>query len=836
MTGFDIAMAGLLSFGQVIPSGQREIVKHAGLQLVHADGAVTLRLTETGRSESAVDGGRLFTVKLKDEFYPVYVTRYVKQWNDCDAVETWYELRHDEQGPIRLLRADSFASRVDCKADVVKVLTLTGVWGREANLSEATVANGQIAQYRSLAGTRDAWESNPAMMVSFRDNVDEERGKVLGVALEWTGTAEKRVRRSWNGGTTEVFIGVDMETGPYVLDPGKTFTTPKAILVWSEKGKGEVSRQYHRWARRHLMPHGDMLRPVLLNTWYGAYFNFTEKTLIDMMDGVKDMGAEMLVIDDGWFGKGKYARDDKNRDKTGLGDWVVNAEKLPHGLGWLADEAAKRGFQFGLWVEPEMCNTASWLAEAHPDWILREHNRTLLLGRGGSQATLDFANPAVRDNIFAQLDAVYSSIPALSYIKWDCNQNIVNPGSTYLKPDRQANLWYDYTIGLYDLLAKFQAKRPHIMTQACASGGGHMDFGFLRYADEFWTSDITDPYRRIFIQWGSTQFYPAGAMACDVTKGGANIKYSLDVAMTGRLGISLHPKNLSAADVAFAKAAVADYKRIRPIVQCGDLYRLVSPYGGKMAALMYVSEDKSGAALFALGLDKNVVVEKTLCLRGLDSDATYAVTEINKGATLHAELPVAPRTGRELMEKGIPVKLSGKFDSAVFEVRRVAEATPSVRAAQATRTVWLDEMDLSGMSCGWGKPQKNRSITGKALRPGGTAFKRGVGSHAVSRYEIDCGGKALSFDAVVGVDAAAGKDLGSVKFIVDADGKRVAESPVMHAGTPPYRLHADLAGAKVVELYACDAYDGINYDHADWCDARFTVIDGASIGRMLAPK
>ncbi|MBP5509632.1 MAG: alpha-galactosidase [Kiritimatiellae bacterium] len=829
MTGFDIAMAWLLSFGQVMPSAQREIVKHAGLQVVHADGAVTLRLKETGRTETAVEGGRLSTVNLKDEYYPVYVTRYVKTWNDCDAVETWYEVRHDEEGPVRILRADSFASKIDCKADVVKVLTLTGVWGREANLSEATVANGQIAQFRSLAGTRDAWESNPAMMVSFRDNVDEERGKVLGVALEWTGTTEKRVRRSWNGGATEVFIGVDMETGPYVLDPGKTFTTPKAILVWSEKGRGEVSRQFHRWARRHLMPHGDMLRPVLLNTWYGAYFNFTEQTLIDMMDGVKDMGAEMLVIDDGWFGKGKYARDDKNRDKTGLGDWVVNEEKLPHGLGWLADEAAKRGFKFGLWVEPEMCNVKSWLAEAHPDWILREENRALLFGRGGSQVTLDFTNPAVRDNIFAQLDAVYSSIPALAYIKWDCNQNIVNPGSTYLKPDRQANLWYDYTIGLYDLLSKFQTKRPHIMTQACASGGGHMDFGFLRYADEFWTSDITDPYRRIFIQWGSTQFYPAGAMACDVTRGGANLKYGLDVAMTGRLGISLHPKNLSSSDVALAKAAVNDYKRIRPIVQCGDLYRLVSPYGGKMAALMYVSEDKSGAALFALGLNGNIVAEETLRLRGLDPDATYAVAEINKGATLHAEFPTLPRTGCDLMEKGIRVKLSGKFDSAAFEVRRVGGVVSSPHGAPATHTVWFDEMDLSGMGCGWGKPMKNRSIVGKALRPGGTAFKRGVGTHAVSHYEIDCDGKVLAFDAMVGVDAAAGKDLGSVKFVVDADGKRVAESPVMHAGTPPYPLHADLSGAKVVELSACDTGDGITYDHADWCDARFTVIDGATI-------
>jgi len=197
MTGFDIAMAGLLSFGQVIPSAQKEIVKHSGLQVIHADGAVTLRLKETGRTESAIEGGRVVTVNLQDEHYPVYITRYVRTWNDCDAVETWYELRHEEPGPVRLLRADSFASRVNCRADVVKVLTLTGVWALEGNVTEATVANGQIAQYRSLAGTRDAWESNAAMMVSFGGDVDEERGKVLGVALEWTGTTEKRVRRSW---------------------------------------------------------------------------------------------------------------------------------------------------------------------------------------------------------------------------------------------------------------------------------------------------------------------------------------------------------------------------------------------------------------------------------------------------------------------------------------------------------------------------------------------------------------------------------------------------------------------------------------------------------------
>ncbi len=670
LTTLEVAMSGLLAFGQVIPNWEKEIVKHAGLQVIHADGALTLRLKEIERLDQEIKGGRLFTIKQKDEFYPIYITRYIKTWNDCDVVETWYEIQHNEAGPVRLIRADSFAANINCYAETVKVLTLTGVWTREGNVSEATVANGQIAQFRSLSGVRNAWESNAAMMVSFGDDVDEECGRVLGVALEWTGTTEKRVRRSWNGQETDVFAGIDMTTGPYVLDPGKVFVTPKAILVWSEAGKGEVSRQYHRWARRHLMPHGDVLHPVLLNTWEGSFFSFTEQTLIDMMDGVKEMGGEMLVLDDGWFGKGKYARDEKNCDRAGLGDWVVNTVKLPHGLNWIAKEANRRGLEFGLWVEPEMCNVTSWFAEEHPDWILREQNRSLLLGRGGTQVVLDLTNPAVRDNIFNQLDAVYSQIPTLSYIKWDSNQNLVNPGSTYLKPDHQANLWYDYTVGMYEMLAKFQAKRPHIMVQACASGGGHMDFGFLRYADEFWASDNTDPFRRVFIQWGATHFYPASAMACHVTKSGYPLKYRFDVAMTGRMGFELHPKDLSAADVAFSKAAVADYKRIRPIVQRGDLYRLVSPYGGEMSAMMYVDEKKNSAAVFALGLDKDVAVEKTLRLRGLDPKLKYMVKEINVAKQRHAHLPEKAVSGQELAERGFVVKLSGKFDSASFEVRQ----------------------------------------------------------------------------------------------------------------------------------------------------------------------
>ena len=678
MTALQIALAGYLAFGQYTGKSS-SFVRHAGLQVIHADGMVTLRLAETGREEVEEGGAKTVSIRMKDNHYPFEVVRHVRSWGDCSVVETWLDIRHSEKGAVKLVRADSFASAVAVKSKNVRVLSLTGKWANEANVSMSEVANGTILALVSNIGTRSAWESNAAMMVEFGENVDEESGKVLGVALEWTGTTCRRVRRDWDGGTTEVFAGIDMTTGPYTLDPGVTFTTPKAILVWSEQGRGEVSRQYHRWARNHLMPHGDVLHPVLLNSWEGAYFSFTEKTLLDMMDGVKELGGEMFVLDDGWFGRGKYARDEVNKDTAGLGDWCVNTAKLPHGMGWLADEAGKRGLKFGIWVEPEMANTNSYLAEAHPDWILQESTRPIICGRGRSQVILDYTNPAVRDNIFGQLDDLYSSIPSLAYVKWDCNANMDNPGSKYLAADRQPNLWYDYTKGYYELLARLLAKRPHVMTQACSSGGAHMDFGSLRYTDEFWASDCTDPYRRVFIQWGSSQFYPASAMACHVTaspnhqtKRETPLKYRFDVAMTGRLGFELHPKDMTAKEIEFSKAAVADYKRIRPVVQRGDLYRLASPYEKPLAALMYVDGTKGSAALFALGLKIAGEHVETLKLRGLDPAATYAVKEINCGDRLHLDggSCAVTATGRELMTTGIVVRLAGDYDSAAFEIER----------------------------------------------------------------------------------------------------------------------------------------------------------------------
>ena len=656
----NIVLSAYFAFGQPIAHSRRHIERYGGIQAIHADGGLTLRLKETGRTQTNEGGSRHIVITSRDEVYPFYLTRHAVFHDDCDVAETWVEIRHDEKGPVRLVKTDSYAAELPGVTGKVKVLTLTGTAQHEAKVVESVLAEGQALATSSREGIHNAWDSNPVMMVSLGDST-ERTGTVLGVALEWTGCSAKQVFREWNG-KTRVYIGVDHQGGPYVLEPGITLKTPRAMLVLSTRGKGEVSRQFHRWSHRHLMPHGYELHPVLLNSWEGSYFSFTEKTLIDMMDGVKEMGGEMFVLDDGWFGRGKYARDDKNRDTSGLGDWVVNDEKLPYGLGWLADQAKARGLKFGLWVEPEMVNTNSALCVAHPEWMLQEPNRRMVLGRGGSQNSLDLCNPAVTDCLFKMIDAVYADIPDLAYVKWDANGPISNFGSTYLPRDRQANLWFDYTIGLYDLLARFQAKRPHVMTQACASGGGHMDFGFLRYADEFWTSDRTDPVSRVMIQWGCLQFYPASAMACHVTaspnhqtKRETPLKYRFDVAMSGRLGFELHPKDMTAEELRFAKARVIQYKRIRPTVQCGELYRLVSPYEHPYASLMYVNESKTKAVLFAYGLDKELSVSEKIVLDGLDPKKSYTVN----GQTF---------SGAQLMSEGLAIVLKGRYASEVIEI------------------------------------------------------------------------------------------------------------------------------------------------------------------------
>ena len=643
---------------------------YGGLAVIHADGCLTTDLIV----ESVERTEDVLIVRWKDAHYPFRATQTFQARKDADVIETWVVLKHGESGPVLFERMASLTLALPLVADRFRIQTTPGQWTSENQLAESDLGRGQTISIGSRSGVRGAWGANPSFMVTVGDASTETSGRVIGVALCWSGVWEASVRRSHTD-FLEIDVGALNCAGPYVLEPGRQLVLPTVALTFSAVGKGQVSRNMHRWARRYRMPHGTGLRDVVLNSFYATGFSFDEASLLKLMDGAKDLGIETFVLDDGWFGNGRYARDD---DRRGLGDWQVNRAKLPRGLDFLCREAARRGMKFGLWVEPEMANTNSEFYAAHPDWVLREKFRRFRMGRGDSQVVVDLANPLARDAVWRQIETAYASVPGLSYVKWDANADFMNPGSPWLAANRQANVFFDYGAGYLDLMRRQRDSRPNLVVQACASGGGHTDYGSLGFCDEFWASDTVDPRERVMIQWGASQFYPAGAMACHIAVDPFRktpFKFRADVACSGRLGVEMLPEKLTAEERAFLVRVIADYKRIRPVVQQGDLYRLVSPYDHDHAALMYVAEDRRRAVVFVYGLSRQQRRDfpPPLMLRGLEDETLYVIRELNVFGTagLHARLADGKTsvTGGALMVSGLPFTLgTTDYDSAVFEL------------------------------------------------------------------------------------------------------------------------------------------------------------------------
>jgi alpha-galactosidase len=447
-------------------------------------------------------------------------------------------------------------------------------------------------------------------------------------------------------------------------------------MTYSDKGMGGVSRSFHDWARKEGMLHRGMRTgDILLNSWEGIYLDITEEKIIKMMDDIAAFGGELFVMDDGWFGD-KYPR---KKDDSSLGDWVVDRQKLPNGIKALTDAAKQRHIKFGIWIEPEMSNTTSELYEQHPDWVLQTKGRKLKLGRGGTQVVLDMTNPKVQDFVFKIVDDLMTQYPEISYIKWDANASIQNYGSLYLPKSKQNNIYIDYHRGLIKTLQRIRAKYPDLIIQDCASGGGRANYGLLPYFDEFWVSDNTDALQRVYIQYGTSLFFPANAMAQHINHvpywntGGRRIpvKFRCDVAMSGRLGIELQPKDMTDEERQQCTTCFADYKQLRPIVQTGNLYRLLSPYDHKgVASLMYVDDARSNAVLFVYKIENYYDQPlPRLRLAGLNPDKTYTLTERDvrigqKSCSLNGK----QFTGRFLMSVGIEVPLWEDYASRVFEL------------------------------------------------------------------------------------------------------------------------------------------------------------------------
>jgi len=643
--------------------------REIAVQATHDDGNMSLDLAvESVRREEAGDGGRITAIVTKDKAYPFYVTVYYKVYPDCEVIETWTEIRHAERRAVTLNR---FASAfLPVRRGGNWLTHFHGTWGSEASLCEEPLDEG-MKVLKNKDGVRNTLTDNPSFMLTLDGKPDELHGRTIGGTLAWGGNYRIAFDND-NTHTTRIFAGINEDQSQYLLEPGESFTTPVFAFTYSDRGKSGVSRNIHRWARLHRLCHGTESRDILLNSWEGVYFKVNQEVMDQMMGDFAGLGGELFVMDDGWFGD-KYPRNDGS---TSLGDWTVCRQKLPEGIEGLIASARKYGIKFGIWIEPEMTNTKSELFEKHPDWVIQQPNREMSKGRGGTQLVLDLSNPKVQEFVFGVVDRLMTAHPEIAYIKWDDNMTLSNYGSTYLPADKQSHLYIEYHRGMERVLSRIRAKYPDLVMQACASGGGRVNYGILPYYDEFWTSDNTDALQRIYMQWGISNFYPSLAMASHVSadrnhQTGRRIplKFRFDVAMTGRLGMELQPKDMSDADREFARKAIATYKRIRPVVQQGDLYRLISPYDKcGYSSLMFVAPQRDRAVFFVYKLEHfHNMPTPAFRMAGLDPEKSYRITELNVSGKPLA-LNGKSFTGAFLMETGLDFSVGSEYASRVLEL------------------------------------------------------------------------------------------------------------------------------------------------------------------------
>ena len=577
----------------------------------------------------------------------------------------------------------AMSASVDLPDAAWTLLQLSGTWARERDVVERPLVPGRQS-VGSLRGGSGA-EHNPFLALR-RESTTESAGEAWGAALVYSGNHLCEVDVD-PFGTARLRLGINPEGFSWRLEPGETFRTPEAVLAWSGSGLGGVSHALHALFRTRLArgPWRDADRPVLLNNWEGTYFDFDHGRLVSMAREAKDLGVELFVLDDGWFG----ARDD---DTRGLGDWTVNRRKLVRGLDGLATEVRGLGLKFGLWIEPEMVNPDSDLFRAHPEWAIGVPGRDRTLQR--NQLVLDLAQPPVVDHLSSAIGDVLASAP-IDYVKWDWNRFLTDPWTPAVPPERQGEFFHRYVLGLYELYSRLTTRFPEILFESCASGGARFDAGLLAWAPQAWTSDDTDAVERLAIQWGSSIPYPLSSMGAHVsavpnhqTGRFAPIGFRAAVAMFGAFGYELDPTALSDDEKAEVRRQVAFYIERRDLFQRGLFLRLRSPFEGRRneTAWMVADETRHRAVVgFYRVLHRPWPRRDRLPLRGLDPAASYEVTA---WTSFEAPEGTVVRGGDELMRLGLRIEppdplppdlqapdgiriVRGDFQFRLFDLRRL---------------------------------------------------------------------------------------------------------------------------------------------------------------------
>ena len=645
-------------------SGNEDYFEPA-VAITHADGNMTTYLYYKGVETKAIDGGTETIITLQDNKYPDTVKLHYAAYDKENVIKAWTEISHNEKNPVILWRYSSTMLYFD--ASKYFLTSYHSDWAKEGQPETVQLTAGKKIIDTKL-GTRAAMHTEPFFELGLNEPAKENEGNVVLGTIGWTGNFRFTFEVD-NVGGLRVIPAINPYASDYKLRAGETFTTPEFIFTTSSTGVGQASRNLHDWARRYQVNMGMGDRLSLLNNWENTGFDFDQKSLAELMKDAKDLGVDMFLLDDGWFAN-KYPRKD---DHAGLGDWDVTHSKLPEGIPGLVRDAKAAGVKFGIWVEPEMVNPKSELFEKHPDWVIQQPNRETYYYR--NQLVLDISNPKVQDYVFGVVDRIMTENPDVAYFKWDCNSPITNIYSPYHKAN-QGNTYIDHVRGVYNVMSRIKAKYPNLPMMLCSGGGGRMDYEALKYFTEFWCSDDTDPYERLYIQWSLSKFFPAKTMGSHVTNWNkkTSVKFRTDVCSSCKLGFDIDLKPLKGTDdYTFVQQAVKNWTRLKPVILDGDQYRLVSPYETDHSALNYVSKDKSHAVLFAYNLHPRYKEPRLLKVRmqGLDPQRQYTVEEINlmPGTQSTFDFNGKRFSGDYLMKVGLDVLTPDEGTSHVFELK-----------------------------------------------------------------------------------------------------------------------------------------------------------------------
>ena len=633
------------------------------LAVKHSDGNMSLDMYITDVRKEKNDGKETVVIEMKDRVYPFYVNVNYEAYDDVDVIETWTEIKHNEKKPVVLNQFSS--AYLPLRRGEVWMSHLYGAWANEGRLAQEPLNPG-LKMIKNKDGVRNSHTAHAEVMFSLDGKPQENNGRVIGAALCYSGNYKLRVDTD-ESDYHHFFAGINEENSAYTLNKGEKFETPRLALSYRNEGLSGCSRNFHRWGRNYKLANGKVERKILLNSWEGVYFDINERGMDQMMCDISSMGGELFVMDDGWFGD-KYPR---LSDNSSLGDWVVDRNKLPNGIESLVNDAKKHNIKFGIWIEPEMANINSELFEKNPDWIVKAAGREPVLGRGGTQVVLDLANPKVQDYIYKIVDDMMCQNPDIDYIKWDANMSIMNHGSNYITKDNQSHLYIEFHRGFEKVCQRIRDKYPTLTIQACASGGGRANYGLLPYFDEFWVSDNTDALQRVYMQWGTSYFFPAIAMASHISATPNHqtfrtipLKYRIDVAMSGRLGMEIQPKDMTEEEKTLCRNAISEYKDIRHLVQFGDIYRLISPYDNLgVASMMYITPEKEKAVFYWWKTEHfcNQHLPRVK-MEGLDPSKRYVVRELNRIDNEPLSFEGRSFSGSYLMSNGLDIPYEHNVD------------------------------------------------------------------------------------------------------------------------------------------------------------------------------